>query len=179
MNSPQNLESTKLGSSTCPVCGSDIDIYLHIYRAPLNESIAILTIKCEKCGFKSSSILTINASMMYNCIKLKIELPEDLNTLLYIGENVDIEVPDMDIYVSSSQLSIGNIVTADAIMLYIIDSLKELCISNPADNRCKRLHDMGHQITLGKIEDKVEIILKSSGGIGILKRYRDGNYDLC
>jgi len=179
MNESQDIEPIMLGDSICPLCGSSINIYLHMYKTPLDESIAILTAKCGKCGFKSSSILTIRTSVTHNCIKLKIEKPEDLNTIIYIGENAEIEIPSMNIYVSSSQLNIGSIITADAILLYIIDSLRGLCTSNLTDNRCKELIDMENQISLGKIRDKVEVILKSSEGISILKSYRDGNYEQC
>jgi C4-type Zn-finger protein len=179
MSETADLKPIKLYSSFCPVCGTTIDMYLHTYRTPLGEFLAILTAKCEKCGFKSSSVLTIEAGTTYNCIKLNVEHSEDLNTLIYLGEDVVITIPTMDIHISSSQLSIGSIVTAEALLLYIIESLKDFCTARLDNYKCKMLLELEKQINLGKIEEKIEIILKSSEGVSVLKSYREGNFELC
>lgn len=171
------IESFVIGSERCPICNSEALIYLHLYRAPYNEIIAIMTMKCDKCGFRSSSVLPIAASFSSRCIIIEVSDPQDLNTLVYISDNAIIEIPDVYVKAELSQLRLGSIVTVDAIISYVIEWLEQM--QNIEDsNKLAEILSLLKTLLDGNITRKVSIIIKSDYGVGIVKSYRK-NYSVC
>jgi len=174
------IETYQLGTTKCPICGSNIDVYLHVYRAPYGEKVAFITAKCNNCGFKYSTVLTLTTDLRYNCLKLIVEKPEDLNTVLYIGEDAEVHIPALNIKLSSEQLAIGNIVTVDAILFYIIEHVKNACAERTTDTKiCDYIDELESGLQNGEVKRRLEIIVKSENGVGIIRSYREKNYEVC
>jgi C4-type Zn-finger protein len=180
MNDQIPIETYQLGTTKCPVCGFNISVYLHVYRAPYGERVAFITSKCDNCGFKYSTVLTLTTDLRYNCLRLIVEKPEDLNTILYIGEDAEVHIPALNIKLSSEQLAIGSIVTVDAILFYIIEHVKNICTEGTTDTKnCDYVEELESILQKGEVKHRLEIIVKSENGVGIIRSYREKNYEVC
>lgn len=177
-NNSNIIRSFLIGSEKCPVCGATALTYLHLYQAPHNETVAIVTIKCDKCGFKYSSVLSIATPFSDNkCIEIEVSDPQDLRTLIYISDNTTIEIPDIDIKVDLSQLRLGSIVTVDAILSYLVEWIENAQYVENDDKFTKTLLLLKSLLD-GYIDRKVKIIIRSDNGVGIVNSYRK-NYSRC
>ena len=178
MESYERLQHRSLGSVKCLVCGAEANVDLYIYDAPYNEKIGILTLKCNKCGFKISSIIPIATNQLNQCVEIEISKPEDLNTLILIGEDATIEIKDLGIRIEALYMDIGNIVTVDAILLRTIEALGLLCLEENKPECFKKLDALRH-IAEGNITQKLNMVIYSSKGVAVLRSYREKNYRYC
>ncbi|MEL9940308.1 MAG: hypothetical protein QW632_02655 [Ignisphaera sp.] len=177
-NSSSIIRSFLIGSEKCPVCGSIALTYLHLYQAPHNETVAIVTIKCDKCGFKYSTVLSIATSFSDNkCIEIEVSDPQDLRTLIYLSDNTTIEIPDIGIKVDLSQLRLGSIVTVDAILSYLVEWIENAQHIENNDEFAKTLLLLKSLLD-ENIDRKIKIVIRSDNGVGIINSYRK-NYSRC
>ena len=180
MNDQMPIETHQLGTIKCPVCGFNVNVYLHVYRAPYGERVAFITAKCDNCGYRYSTVLTLTTDLRYKCLRLIVEKPEDLNTVLYIGEDAEVHIPALNIKLSSEQLVIGNIVTVDAILFYIIEHIKNVCAEGTTDTKnCDYINELESSLQNGEVRHRLEIIVKSENGVEIVRSYREKNYEAC
>ena len=162
----------------CPICNGNALMVIYIYRISSDESIAISTLKCDFCGFKFRDVVSLSEMESPICIEIYIEKDIDLNTSLYIPSLVDIEIPQLGIAVEVKSLRIGNIVTVDAIIHYIIESLNSICIDKEAI--CREIAMQLNDVINGKILKPITLKIKSVySPLKILKSYRDKNYSYC
>ncbi|MEM0027254.1 MAG: hypothetical protein QXT53_03980 [Ignisphaera sp.] len=176
-NNTSTIKSFLLGSEKCPVCNSTAVIYLHLYNAPYNETLAIVTMKCDKCGFRYSTVLPITMSFSDKCIAIEISDPQDLRTTVYISDNIMIEIPDVNVKVDLSQLRLGSIVTVDAIISYIVEWMESIQNIEGNSKLVETLSSLKSLLN-GNIDKNIKIIIKSDYSVGIVSSYRK-NYSKC
>ncbi|MDK6027776.1 hypothetical protein QPL79_00100 [Ignisphaera sp. 4213-co] len=178
MNTEDQLNNAKpfvIGTEKCPVCNSIATINIYTYETPPNEKIIIMTMKCENCGFKTSTIIPIATSFSNKCIAIEIATPQDLNTLIYVPEDSIIEISEINIKIEVSQLKFGNILTIDAILLYVLELLEQIASSENNMQNIKLLNE----ILNGNVNKKITIIIKSEYGVEVLKSHSNENYRVC
>ncbi len=161
----------------CPVCRGSAIVTVYSYIISENETIAILTLMCSYCGFRFRDVIPLSETDGGTCIEVYIERSIDLNTIIYMPSQVDIEMPQLDIAVEAMSLRIGSIVTVDAILQYILDSLNSVCGTAV---KCREAIARLGKVVRGEAIEPTTIRIKSIySPLRILKSYRDDNYRHC
>lgn len=160
----------------CPVCGSSATAVVYSYTDLKGDSIAILTLKCQYCSFKLSDVMPLYENDEVVCIDVRIERDADLNTILYIPSEIDVEIPKLGIVIEARSIRIGSIVTVDAVLHYIADSLESSCSESSCMEVVRRLRDAAH----GVVSEPISMTIKSVfSPLKVLASYREGNYSYC
>lgn len=167
----------------CPVCGSEANLTVSEYRS-LYETLVISTIKCSYCGYRKSDILPIIEEDENKCLDIKVEHPQDLNTLIFIPPSSSIELPELKLKIEFAELAdtiMGNYATVDAIILYIIELLEYACSLQEIGlepDKCDLALKILKQ-TLKEAYTRITVrITNSYGNIKVVKTYRE-NFEKC
>jgi len=167
----------------CPVCGNEANFTVSEYRS-LYETLVITTIKCGYCGYRKSDVTPIIEEDEDKCLKVKVEHPKDLSTLIFVPPSSSIELPELEVKIDFAEFTdirMGSYITVDGILLYIAELLEHTCSRlelglDPSKceyalkNIRQALEDASTPITIR--------IANSYGNIKVVKSYR-GNVEKC
>ncbi|MEM1645956.1 MAG: hypothetical protein QXL96_08860 [Ignisphaera sp.] len=169
--------------SSCPMCSSEADLTVFEYRSPY-EVIVITTIKCSYCGYRRSDILPIIEEDENKCLEVKVEYPQDLNTLLFVPPGSSIELPELKIKIEFAEFadtSMGNYVTVEAILHYITELYENTCsqiMLELGPSKCEYALNIFKQ-TLKDVSAHITVrITNNYGNIRVVKTYRK-NFENC
>ncbi|MCS7110960.1 MAG: hypothetical protein N3D82_03460 [Ignisphaera sp.] len=164
-------------SVTCPVCSGSAMVVVHSYSDSKGDSTAIVTLKCEHCGFKASDAAPLYEVDDAVCIDVRIERDADLSTILFLPSQVDVEIPKLGVAVEARSIRIGSIVTVDALLHYIADSIEVSC---SGELGCGRVVERLRELASGVVSEPVTVYIKSLfSPLKVLRSYREGNYRYC
>lgn len=111
----------------CPVCGKKAFVIRSlIYNIPSYGETLLISGKCESCGYRFTFTTPYKLGKG-RVIEFVVKEPEDFNTLLYIGENTDIEIPEIGFQFLSTEYEPGFITTVEGLLLRIKERLEILC----------------------------------------------------
>ncbi len=115
----------------CPVCGTKKSFVIRqtIYDIPHQGPTVIVGAKCTKCGYKFTWTLPYEQGEEF-IHEIKVENESDLNTLVYIGENTDVQIPELGVEILSSDLDPGYITTIEGIIIRIKEKVEKFCQKN-------------------------------------------------
>lgn len=137
----------------CPVCKgkSSFVIRTLVYDMPSFGKTLLISGKCESCGYRFtfSTPFEVNKGRI---IEFKVEKSEDLNALVFIGENTDIEIPEFEFEFLSSDLEPGFVTTIEGLLVRVREKLVSFC----SDDKCT---DYIYKLNQG-IEGKIPFTLK-------------------
>ncbi|MGB9830977.1 ZPR1 zinc finger domain-containing protein [Fervidicoccus fontis] len=119
----------------CPICKAKNSLVIReiIYDMPQYGMSLIVGAKCEKCGYRFSYIIPYEIGKK-RIIELKIENERDLNIIMFIGENTDIEIPEIKTEILSSELDEGFVTTVEGLLVRIREQVKTICTD---EDNCK------------------------------------------
>jgi len=131
----------------CPVCGAQEAFILRRtnYNLPGEGETILFSGKCLKCGFRITWILPAEerAALRH---ELEVTNQKDVNTLVYVGENTDILIPELGLEFSSSELEPGFITTVEGILERFKEKVDFLC----GEEGCEDLKKMIEEAAEGK-----------------------------
>lgn len=161
----------------CPVCSHSATVSMYIYRISDDDIIGIMTLKCSYCGSMFRDVIPLSEVDSEVCLEVFIEKDIDLNTILYTPSSVDVEIPQLNITLEVKQLRIGSIITVDAVIQYIADSLDSICVGEAT---CREISGRLRSLMRGRIEEPITLRIRSAySPLRVVKSYRDGNYSYC
>ncbi|MEM0020881.1 MAG: hypothetical protein QW039_00270 [Fervidicoccaceae archaeon] len=112
----------------CPICHQRQAFVIRslIYDLPSQGKTLILSGKCEVCGYRFTftTPFEVEGSRL---LEFKVERAEDLNVLIYVGENTDIEIPEFEFQFLSSDYEPGFVTTIEGLLVRIIEKMEILC----------------------------------------------------
>lgn len=125
----------------CPVCGKKGAFVLRslVYEVPPYGKTVLISGKCQSCGYRFT-FTTPYEVKRGRVIEFKVEQPSDLNTLLYVGENTDIEIPEFDFQFLSSEYEPGFVTTIEGLLVKIKERLEPICEDEKCLNYIEKLN---------------------------------------
>lgn len=131
----------------CPVCGAQGTFIIRRtnYNLPGEGETILFSGKCLRCGFRITWILPAEEGVALRH-ELEVAAPSDVNTLVYVGENTDILIPELGLEFSSSELEPGFITTVEGILERFKEKVDFLC----GEEGCEDLKRMIEEAAEGK-----------------------------
>ncbi|MGB9725831.1 MAG: hypothetical protein ACP5I2_03525 [Fervidicoccaceae archaeon] len=125
----------------CPICGKRTFVMRSlIYNMPSYGKTLLVSGKCENCGYRFT-FTTPYEMKKGRIIEYIVENPEDLNTLIFIGENTDIEIPEFNFQFLSSDYEPGFITTIEGLLLKLREKLEPLCEDITCQNYLSKINE--------------------------------------
>jgi len=90
--------------------------------------------KCKACGYRITWIYPYEEGKKL-IHKYKIKRKEDLNTIVIIGENTDIEIPELGLKFLSTENEPGYLSTIEGILLRFLEKIDVICETECEDKR--------------------------------------------
>ena len=175
---PKLLLHTKM---RCPICGyenASMEIYEH--EIPVIDRINIVVFKCEKCGFRIRDTLPYYVPGKRTIIRIFIERPEDLNTLIYRSPSALVKIEDLGIELEPvGEGGEDSITTIEGLIAAIAEMLEFYCeeenLDPEAQSECiKKLAMLKEILSLRRT---TTVLIDDPEGLSaVLKTYREDNY---
>lgn len=168
---------------TCPNCGNEAEVVFAEYSL-INETLVIMTMKCQNCGYRKSDIIPITNEGIEKCLEIKISTPEDLNTIIYIPPGSTIEIPELSLRIDIAELSdmsIGSYATVDGILINTIEYLEPVCTQQEDVTSVEECVKILKTLRQAASEASIPITIRVSnsyGDIKVVRTYRN-NYSWC
>ena len=126
--------------------------------------IDILTANCKSCGFRDSSF-NFRDKRPPSKYCLKIEDHKDLNIRVIKCGNCDVEIPELDLTISSSDFSVGFISNVEGLLLKCKELVKLL----------KSCEDESKSLSVQKVLDRIDNAILGREKLTIILIDNDGN----
>jgi len=177
---PKLLLHTKM---RCPICGYEnafMEVYEH--EIPVIDRINIVVFKCEKCGLRIRDTIPYYVPGKRTIIRVFIERPEDLNTLIYRSPSALVKIEDLGIELEPiGEGGEDSITTAEGLIATIAGMLEFYCeeggLDPEARSECSKKLVMLKEVL--SLRRTTTILIDDPEGLSVvLKTYREGNYSM-
>lgn len=123
-------------TSQCPLCNRSNTFIVRqtIYDMPHEGPTVLASGKCKACGYKVTWIYPYEEGKKL-VHRYEIKRKEDLNTIVIIGENTDIEIPELGLKFLSTENEPGYLSTIEGILLRFLEKIEVACDTECEDKR--------------------------------------------
>ena len=133
----------------CPICGYKNAIELITKKnIPYVGPIEIVTLKCNKCGYKKSDIIIQQIREPIRYI-VQITNEEDLNIRVFKSSSGTIRIPELGFEMKPGPASQSFITNVEGVLNRVLDAVSMLETLNPQKNR-KKITELKEKIEKAK-----------------------------
>jgi len=153
---------------TCPICGNKEAIELRTEKeSPYIGPIDIITLKCNKCGYKKNDII-IHQIREPTRYKVIINSEEDLNIRVFKSSSGTIKIPEFGFEMSPGPAAQSFITNVEGVLNRVLDAIFMLETLNPDANK-ERVNELKQKLEKAK-EGKLEftVIVEDPFGNSII-----------
>ena len=146
----------------CPICDEENIIFQqHKSFDPYAGEVKITTIKCNYCDYKKNDVELEKISKP-KTYEVEIENENDLNIRIIKSSNSDIEIPELSLYLESSNTSEGFITNVEGLLKRFENQIKFIKKSSNLNNEKKENLNLIikniEKVFLGKKKIKIKLI---------------------
>ncbi len=146
----------------CPVCGEpSFHVFQFISYIPYFGEVLETYGHCEKCGYKSNDILSVEEKPPIKQ-KIKIEKKEDLMLRFIKSSKCKIEIPELGIEITPGPASEGIITNVEGMLERIENSMKGMKITTGKEKEIDELIEKIEKVRRGEM--KITIIIEDESG---------------
>ncbi|MEM4527921.1 MAG: ZPR1 zinc finger domain-containing protein [Desulfurococcaceae archaeon] len=125
--------------STCPVCGSSLQISEYIYNIPYYGDVIISTGLCQRCGFRHNDVQLMETKKPRKIVYI-VEKPGDENAIVIRNAHSEIEIPELGLSIMPGTYSQGYITTVEGIIEDFLEITKFICNQSDVNKeRCEEI----------------------------------------
>ena len=117
---PESLESY------CVSCGESGTTTFLRRNIPFFHDVIIASFSCPHCGFRSTSLNTVDFAERGSRYELKVTQPKDFDREIIRTEYAAISIPELELEIPANLERKGEINTIEGVITSIIDSLNQL-----------------------------------------------------
>jgi len=160
----------------CPVCGADARLELYIHNAPIPGPVLIMTMRCPRCGYRFRDVSFIEEGGRPLRIRIRVEEPDDLNTIVFRGPRASIRVPELGIEITPGPAHQGDITTVDGILALVHDHVEPLCSNLEDPEGCRGFLRRVESFLKGVVAEPITVEIVDPEGISTVYRSKKRNY---
>lgn len=155
----------KVTVSRCPICSNETLMEkMTTVTVPHFGEVVLLTLQCEKCGFKHSDIIC-TAERPPSRYFLKVETSQDLYAKIIRSSTATIRIPELGIKVEPGPSSTAFITNVEGVLERVKDIVvmtKRWTKNKSKQKRCDRILSTIEEVKSGK--EKITIIIEDPLG---------------
>ena len=121
-----DLERPQQIDSYCVSCGDSGVTTLLRRDIPFFHDIIIASFSCPHCGFRSTSLNTVEFQERGNRFELSVTQPKDLDREIIRTEYATVNIPEIELEIPANLERKGEINTLEGIINAIIEPLEQL-----------------------------------------------------
>jgi len=165
----------KVTVSKCPICGNETLMEkMTTVVIPHFGEFLLLTLQCEKCGFKHSDIIC-TAERIPSRYSLKVETSQDLYAKVIRSSTATIKIPELGIKVEPGPSSTAFITNVEGVLERvkdIVEMAKRWTKNKRKQKRCDKILSTIEEVKNGK--EKITIIIEDPlGNSAIIHSQKD------
>ncbi|HDJ83852.1 MAG TPA: ZPR1 zinc finger domain-containing protein [Desulfurococcaceae archaeon] len=161
----------------CPVCGTNTVLETYSHSIPIEGVVLIFVMICRNCGYKYRDMIPLSHANRPIRIKIHVEVPEDLNTLIYRSPYAHISIPELELEISPGPANPGEITTIDGLLMHIAENLFPLCDTTEDPSKCYNIVQKLLSVINGDSRIYIELV-DPSGFSTVIRSPRRKNFEI-
>jgi zinc finger protein len=159
----------KIDGETCPVCfDKTLTLMEDSQNIPHFGEVYILSMSCDKCGFRKADIDTENAGDPVK-IEFEVDSIDDMSVRVVRGSEATITFPEFKTDISPGEMESGYVANVEKVLndlLKIVEMKKESEESKPKKKKLRQMVDDILDAKEGK--KKITIVMEDPTGVSAI-----------